>query len=277
MKLPTSICLTATTLLTGCAGYNSMLFVTKTNVGVDYDTKPPTLETTIARREVVVAPALDGGKPPVMASFVKTKGNGALPFFPNISTTFAGGDAAKTISRLYGSSDSTANSEKDESAIYSNDKPAHKFLGFIPIHFFGKGDVSPFIFGTDTTLGLKVAWSGTTAVYPDTARLGYQRKEIALAPVFTTVNDTKPTNGMLYKSKIASFLATMNSSTNVGGVSDTNVENVQYFATGAAADNLALQPEVRRAMIQRMDPNGKALADAGARTTEANTGTPKKH
>ena len=43
--------------LPGCAGYDRILFVTKTNVGLDVDNKPPTAEITIARRELAITPA----------------------------------------------------------------------------------------------------------------------------------------------------------------------------------------------------------------------------
>jgi hypothetical protein len=87
-------------LLGGCAvGYNSTLFVTKSNIGIDADTKPPTLELSIARREGVLAPGFEGGQtPPVMASF-RTSSNPFSRFFVGVQSTFAGGDASVALSR----------------------------------------------------------------------------------------------------------------------------------------------------------------------------------
>ncbi len=57
--------------LSGCvAGYNSMLFVTKTNAGLVVDTKPPEVSLDIGRFEGLISPTFEAGKtPPVMASF----------------------------------------------------------------------------------------------------------------------------------------------------------------------------------------------------------------
>src|SRR5262245_57749866 len=77
-------------LLGGCAlGYNSMLFVTKSNIGLDVDTRPPTAEISIARREGVIAPTFEKGqKPPVLASF-RSQFKGLLGIFSSVSSTFA--------------------------------------------------------------------------------------------------------------------------------------------------------------------------------------------
>ena len=71
----------------GCAlGYDRMLLITKTNVGLDIDSKPPTAEISIARREGVIAPSFEEGKAlPVLASF-RFEGGW---FSPRISATFA--------------------------------------------------------------------------------------------------------------------------------------------------------------------------------------------
>ena len=49
--------------LTGCgAGLNSVLFVTKTEVAVDADTEPPSLDIGYVREEFVLAPAFKDGQ-----------------------------------------------------------------------------------------------------------------------------------------------------------------------------------------------------------------------
>ena len=53
----------ATVLLSSCAGYNRILFLTKTNVGIDVSREPlPTAEVTIARREVAISPTYQDTK-----------------------------------------------------------------------------------------------------------------------------------------------------------------------------------------------------------------------
>jgi len=54
----------------GCAGYNTTMFMTKSNAGLDIDMKPPTAEINISRKEAVIEPVFEKGQtPPVMASF----------------------------------------------------------------------------------------------------------------------------------------------------------------------------------------------------------------
>ncbi len=63
-------CALALLTLPACIGYDRMLFTTKSNVGVDLDSTPPTFDVTIARREVVIEPTFDNAETlPVMASF----------------------------------------------------------------------------------------------------------------------------------------------------------------------------------------------------------------
>ncbi|MCK9397398.1 MAG: hypothetical protein M0Q44_17640 [Methylobacter sp.] len=46
-------------VVSGCAG-DRVLMATKTNVGLDIDTKPPTAEITIARKEMAILPTFPG-------------------------------------------------------------------------------------------------------------------------------------------------------------------------------------------------------------------------
>lgn len=241
-------------LLGGCAvGYNTTLFMTKSNIGIDADTKPPTLELSIARREGVIAPSFEGGQtPPVMASF-RARSNPFARFFLGVQSTFAGGDAAVALSKGPGGASAT-----HESALCLSQKPARRTFMGVDVSIPEPGTVEPFFFATDTTLGLKVAWSGTTGQFPDTIRLGFNRKEFAWAPVFgtgtvqckvpgTTIDGT-------YAVWVPPFVAVLDNDVQSGGPSDTGVRWLQYFATGAAATTLANQDEVRRVMMDRMDP-----------------------
>jgi len=118
--------------------------------------------------------------------------------------------------------------------------------------------VRPFFFGTDTSLGLKFAWSGTTAQFPDTVRLGFNRKEFAWAPVFgtDTTNCLIPgtqQNGS-YAVWMPSFLAVLDNDVEVGSPSETGVKWLQYFATGDAATAMANHNEIRQVMLKRILP-----------------------
>jgi hypothetical protein len=243
-------------LISGCAGYNDTMFMTKSNVGLDFDAKPPTAEINIARKEAVIAPSFEGGQtPPVMASFspgVRT-GAGFTSFFMGVDQTFAGGDAALAMAKLYGSPTATDKSQYN-SAITISEAPKYKnWLQKVP----GPGTTRPLIFGTDTALGLKVAWSGVGGQIPDTVKLGFNRKEFAWAPLSFAPT---PVGGTVVDVKMPAFLATIESSQKVGGTGSTGsngtqVSAMQYFATGDSATYLAMQRDVRAAMLSRMDPN----------------------
>lgn len=248
--LPTALSiLFLSAMMAGCAiGYDSMLFLTKSNFGIDVDAKPPTAEISVARREGVIGPTFEGGKkPPVLASF-RSGTRGLLGLFASVSSTFAGGDAAATMTKLFGDPDST---QSEDATLCLSTKPSPKVLGQ-EIAFPGPGTVEPLVFGTDTSIGLKIAWSGLTAQFPDTVRLGYHRKEFALASVFG--KEEACNTGEKYKVNVPSFLATLDSSATAKDVETSGLEHLQYFATGVAATNLALRQDVRRAMLRRLDP-----------------------
>ena len=259
--------------LSGCGiGYNRVLFVTKTNVGFEADTKPPSLQLSIGRLEGVFGPQFERGqKLPVLASF-RFENDGT--FSPFVGSAFATGDAALALAALYGEQtpagdwqgrlrtvtgeDST---RKVDSAIKVKNKP--KISSWFGTLFgesnFQEDDVRPVFFGTDTSLGLKIAWSGTSSYVPDTARFGYGRKELAWVPLtMQKVSETE------YKIKMSPLLATLDS-----GFRNIKLENnqpsgdfsyVQYFASGDAATLLAMQQDVRQAMLLRLDPHTKELA-----------------
>ena len=145
-----------TFILGGCGiGYNKALFLTKSNIGIDIETTPPTAEISIARREGVIAPSFEGGQtPPVLAGFGSNL-NTAGRFVFGVDSTFAGGDAAVALSQGPGGPKNI-----HESRLCLSEVPEEKaLLGIIDVSIPKPGEVRPFIFGTDTTLGFKVAWS----------------------------------------------------------------------------------------------------------------------
>jgi hypothetical protein len=241
-------------MLGGCGiGYNTALFMTKSNIGIDADTKPPTLELSIARREGVIAPGFEGGQtPPVIASF-RTHSNPFARFFFGVESTFAGGDAAVALARPPGQ-----NGVDHESVLCLTRALEDRAVLGIDVSIAKPGHVAPFTFATDTTLGLKIAWSGTAGQFPDTVRLGFNRKEFALAPVmgsdqvkcklFGTEVDGR------YAVWIPPFVAVLNNDVELGAPTETGVKWVQYFATGKAATALANRDEIRHVIMQRLEP-----------------------
>ncbi|MCH8146890.1 MAG: hypothetical protein IH987_02720 [Planctomycetes bacterium] len=252
-------------LLSGCvAGYNSLLFTTKTNVGLVVETKPPEFSLDIGRQELLLAPTYEEGKtPPVMASFRFENNN---VFASYIGSTFTTGDAAVAMSRLYDAEDwprtkgdgawtLTAQDWKDEEADYDSSVSLSiepKFPSFVPRDEPGR--VRPVLFATDTSFDFKVSWSGMEAAYPDYIRLAYQRRELAFAAVTIGPELDANQNIIGLKARTPSLLATVDVATEVGKFPNTKVEYLQYFASGRAATALAMRKAVRQAMLRRLDP-----------------------
>lgn len=248
------------TFLSGCAiGYDSALFMTKSNIGLDVDTKPPTAELSIARRELVIAPGFAGGQTPtVLAGFLNK--NRALFGF-DMSSVFAGGNAAAILSQEYPDVNTDAslclNIPQD-----STTTPSGRPLRILaPITLPDATEIRPFIFGSDTSFGLKVAWSGMTGEFPDSLKLGFQRKEIALAPVHghsekcTLQNNSEGT----YKINIPSFLASIDIGATITTPQTTHFGYLQRFATGQAANHWASQDKVQEYFLARTAPGGETV------------------
>jgi hypothetical protein len=244
----------------GCAlGYNSVLFATKSNIGVDVDTSPPNLEVAISRQEGVFEPTFEGGQTvPVMSSFT-SKTNSFTNFFWGVGSTFSTGEAAFTMSYLYDSITPNKSEIIPYERVTLTTEPKPKLPFGIKVNYLKPGEVLPVIFGTDTNLGLKIKWSGQTAQYPSSFNIGFKRKEMTLAPVAIAPNRIKDESNINNVSNkplevdMPSLLATIDTGVAIAG-SDSKLSFLQYFATGAAANNLARQYAVREAMLKRADP-----------------------
>ncbi len=283
-------------VLTGCGiGYNTMLVATRTNMGVDIDTKPPTLEISIARQEGVIEPQFEEGKTlPVMTSF-KSDTNAIGRMFVGVGQSFSTGKAAYIMTKLYGERDADITQIQYDPIFLSQPPKRSRFWSFLPCvsdsavvdpNFLEPGEVRPLAFGTQSMLGLKVDWNTTTGQYPSALKFGYNRKELALIPVtlkYKPGNEDKikrleDLTKMVNKAKAqkeevkeyldlikqmieervitvdtASLLATVDSS--FSSQADKEFSYLQYFATGDAATNLALRQQVRRVMLEKLNPN----------------------
>ena len=276
--------------LSGCAGYDRILFATKTNVGLDIDDKPPTAEITVARRELAITPAFqdatgDEKTLPLLASFGLT-GNFLNP---EITSRFAGGNAALIIAR--GPNQTTTTLDGHDPSLCLNKKPDMRPLWKKIWHFVTfqdkknvEDDTRAFFFATDTAFGLKAAWDGVTGPYPSTLKLGYNRRELAFPPVFATAASTcepKPDNTAMesagehgrpdntinkgtgeqnkkdneegwWKVTVPSFVAALDNSSTLKERFESGVTHIQFFATGQAASDFVKRPEVNAAMNRTM-------------------------
>ena len=98
--LPLSVSL----ILSGCSiGYDTAIYGTKTNFGLDIDTKPATAEISISRKELAIQPTFPGSSKngakysqntlPMISTF----GLSGKFFDPKITANFSGGKAATTL------------------------------------------------------------------------------------------------------------------------------------------------------------------------------------
>ena len=261
-------------------GYTRVLFTTKSNIGLDFDpmANPPTAEITISRREGVVTPTYEGGQaPPLVASF-RSNVKGLTGIFADVSSTFAGGAAAATMTDRFDSESNGGDIQRGILCVRNAPELSRKVKAFADDH--KPSETRAFVFGTDTTLGFRVGWSPQVAS-PE-VKLGYNRRELASAPVFArlAVGDECPTAqdktattparvrvASLDDAKamtneeahwvvnLPSFVGAIDTSSTAGkelGV--FGLGYFQYFATGDAATSLALAPSIRAIMKKRIDP-----------------------
>jgi len=275
--------------LSGCAGYDRVLFATKTNIGLDIDSTPPTAEITIARREVAIQPTFPDRKKPQPSNGSSTlnlnNANAqqiALPllasfglqgsfFDPSITGYFAGG--APAISLI--SSDTAESAKKDSpppsqagSSICLMNFPDIRdplkkaidwLFGIKPEDSYDKS-TRPFYFATDTSFGLKAAWTGTGSPVPDALKIGYNRKEFASAPIFIYDGCDSPNKGK-FNVKLPEFMAIVDNASFIDSkvFGDSGVKHVQFFATGLAATEFAKRPSVKKIAFEQMAPDAAAL------------------
>jgi hypothetical protein len=241
-------------LVAGCTvGYNSTLFLTQSNIGLDVETKPPSAEVSISRREGVLEPAFEGGQtPPVMAGFRNTSNPISRLLF-GVQSTFAGGDAALALSQ--GSGGAIAGHDSALCLSKAPD-PQHHLAWDVSVP--KKGSTVPLFFTTDAILGLRAAWTGAAGPSPDSLQLGFNRKEAAWAPIFGTDAATCKIPGTnqagSYVVWMPSFLASLEARTQVGKPSETGVTWIEYFATGNSATALANRDDVRAVVLNQTFP-----------------------
>ncbi len=243
--------------MVGCVGYDRALLVTKTNIGLDIDSKPPTAEITIARREIAIQPIFpqyigDESALPMLASFSL---QGSF-FNPSITAHFAGGNAAAFLVK-----DGIINGDPLDTIICLSKEPEDTRSWLLKAYHAMtqktleqyRSEARPFYFSTDTSYGIKVAWSGTTGPYPDTLKLGYNRKEIASPPIFIE----KGCKGDLTKPpqvRLPSFYASIDNASGFKTITNSGVNQTQFFATGKAASDFSKRASVRRMAFKNIAP-----------------------
>ena len=264
-------------LLSGCAGYNRILFLTKTNVGIDVSREPlPTAEITIARREVALLPTYQdtiANQDKTLPLFGAFSQSGGL-LNPNIVSVFAGGSAAVAIASGGKSScdvpkkDKNDKNASDTAAVATASSDASDTCDSITLNEYPddrgwferfwkskpkpeetNGQVKPFYFATDTSYGAKVAWDGTGGPYPTSLKIGYNRTEFAYPPILISGKENQ------YIVKVPTFYASIENKSRFNVTQpDAGVSQTQVFATGKAAKAWAEREEVLKAVKNLVFP-----------------------
>jgi hypothetical protein len=196
--------------LAGCADH--VLFVTKTSLGIDFDSQPASASIAYDRIDGYIAPRYDNGEIPAVVASVKSDGG---IFNPQIRQIYATGDAAEIVV------EARANPAKTEN------KEGPKLQGNKKLMFFG----------STTTTGLKVGFS---TGLPDSLIFGFRRKEFSFIPLGTVGTGAEAYD--VYPS----VLASIDTSARAGTPSETGLRNIQFFATGQAARSLATNDIIRQ-------------------------------
>jgi len=231
MKRFAYLAMVAVSLTTGCADKNTVMFVTNSSLGINFDSKPPTANIAYDRTEGFIGPRFaNGGAPPAVAS-IETGGS---IFDPKVRQVYATGHAAVRA---------TKGKDAPEGPETLEGEPSKRQLMF---------------FGTETTIGLKVGF-GTTGT-PDSLLFGYRRKEASVIPLGeeTEVKDGKTVTKAVYPS----VLASIDMNTYGKTLPETGLTTKQFFATGQAAVAMATNPNIAAAF------EAKATAAALASLSE---------
>lgn len=221
-------------VFSGCSnlGKENVLFVTKTSLGVDLDSKPPTIEIGYDRKEGTVAPVFNDGQVlSQMAAFATKQGL----VNQNAGQSFATGNAAELMSK-YLISNATVTT--------TNTIP---MADVIKVHSLTRvGEPQRYFFGTDTSFGLKVGLALENGGMPDSLSLGYKRKEVAFVPLIEQAG-----TGSEVSVALPSLISTAGFENTITG-GDSSLLLRQFFATGNAANYLAAIPGIRQEVVPKM-------------------------
>ena len=262
--------------VSGCGvGLNSVLFVTKTQVAVDADTEPPSLDIGYAREEFVLAPVFKDGKVlPVLTTVATETGAFSL----GSSHSFATGDAALVLAdaltdpndyQFSPSIPATPPSHPARvlrpsmnSTIQTNadDRVPHGFWNSLWSFFCCSSERQRYFFGTDTNLGLHVEWGGSEV--PRSVAIGFKRKELAYVPLIESEKPATSTVPATREVTLASLIATANVQVNVTTQEKSGLGVAQTFATGSAATLLASHPGVREVLGPLLIQEYKKIQEA---------------
>jgi len=164
--------------LGGCIGKDSAGSFTVDNLGLNISTIPvPTMAVNYSRQEGAMEPAFENGTTPAVAAAIQHNDSvSLLKIADNVSSTFAGGNAAVLAA----------------GEVPDNGLAAVACVAKAPNDLHKAGEAAPLLFVTDTAFGLNISFPASAA-QPQiiNANLGFKRYEVALSPVFQSPDGCK--------------------------------------------------------------------------------------
>lgn len=198
-------------------------FVTATDIGINADATTEQVHIGYTRTELFQGPNYpDVGDAPSAVGFL---GSDLEVFSPKIRQLYATGDAANLVTMPDDPKPCTGGPSKGPSN--PPDMCAEQTANL-------NGERRALIFSTATNIGLKLGFTGNA---PSSIKFGFNRGELSIIPLHQQAAD-KP-------DKYTSVLASLNMNLDTPNLTGTDLQVTQFFATGAAARNLAKHPEIR--------------------------------
>jgi hypothetical protein len=224
--------------LLACSDYAT--FVTATDIGINADVNTQTVSIGYSRTELFTGPAYpERGEAPRAVGFIDSD---LHVFSPHIKQVYATGDAAELV---------TFPTKPPLPARPAIDPP--------PPY---QGERRPMVFATGANVGVKLGFTAG-APAPTSIRFGYNREEISVIPMRREAPDGITPER--YAPVIASIDMNLGGNTPAG----TKLGIRQFFATGSAARNLAMNDEIRGYFkLQAADAVAQATLAAWERTLD---------
>ena len=224
-------------LTAGCT--DTATFVTGTHVGISADTNTQQVQIGYARAELFQGPNYpDKGDAPEVVGFIASD---LAVFNPHIKQIYATGEAAGLVTTPVPLVDCPTGGQSAGAPPNKCFETSQELTG----------ERRPMFFGTGTGLGLKLGFTGT---YPSSIKLGYDREEVSIIPlhhdnngkvdkyssVLASIDMNVTTPAIPVQAPLAPG-ATPPTSSPLGA----DLTMTQFFATGAAARNLAKRPDIQ--------------------------------
>lgn len=229
MRLKPSILsvLALTMLLAACAqGPRNVVFVTKSSIGIDVEASTGTASLAYDRTEGYFAPRYTDQAPPTVYANMATNGK---MIDRSIKQTYATGYAAELLSKPVPATPGPATRPAllRPTALATAGAEGTPVSSTAPLQ--SAAEPKALLFGTGTVFGFKLG-IGPTAI--DAFTLGFKRKEMSVIP-----QDERD-------GAFPSVLASIDTNAAATTVTASEAGVIQFFATGVAADNLAVNARI---------------------------------